>query len=77
VTGVRRILSGDDLQDAQWIVLEGYIDGCPQVTTRRSINTSALVSGDLSLETEKAKLIADVNDNYARYLAVQQALSQI
>jgi hypothetical protein len=74
VTGVRRILSGDDLQDTQWIVLEGYIDGCPQVTTRRSISTSALVSGALSLEAEKAQLIADVNDNYARYLAMQAAL---
>ena len=77
MTKVRRILSGDDLQDAQWVVLEGYVDGCPQVTTRRSINTAALVSGDLSLDTEKAKLMADVDDNYSRYLAVQAQLSQI
>lgn len=74
---VRLITSGDALQDAQWVVLEGYVDGCPQVTTRRSINTAALVSGALSLDAEKAQLMADVDDNYTRYLAVQIALQQI
>jgi hypothetical protein len=74
---VKRVLLGDDHDDAKWLVLEGSIDGIPQATKRRSINTAALVSGDLDIETEKAQLIADVEEYQARYLALQEALKSL
>lgn len=74
---VKRVLLGNDHDDTKWLVLEGAIDGCPQVTKRRTINTAALVSGDLDLATEKAQLIADVEEYYARYQAVQTALQEL
>lgn len=74
---VKRVLIGNDHDDAKWIVLEGSIDGCPQVTKRRTINTAALVSGDLTLADEKAQLIADVEEYYARFQAVQTALADL
>jgi hypothetical protein len=74
---VRRILIGNDHDDTKWIVLEGFIDGIPQVTKRRTINTAALVSGHLTLEGEKAQLIADVEEYYTRFMAVQVALKDL
>lgn len=74
---VKRVLLGNDHDDSKWVVLEGSIDGCPQVTKRRSINTAALVSGDLTLADEKAQLIADVEEYYARFQAVQAALADL
>lgn len=68
---------GNDHDDAKWLVLEGSIDGCPQVTKRRSINTAALVSGDLTIAAEKAALIADVQEYLARYNAVQAAIAEL
>lgn len=74
---VRRVLIGNDHDDTKWLVLEGSVDGCPQVTKRRTINTAALASGDLTLETERTRLIADVQEYYERWEAVQVALSQL
>lgn len=74
---VTRISLGNDHDDAKWIVLQGEIDGIPEVTKRRSINTAGLVSGHLSLDSEKAALIADVEEYHARWLAVQQALQSL
>lgn len=74
---IKRVLIGNDHDDAKWIVLEGSIEGCPQVTKRRTINTAALVSGDLTLVDEKAQLIADVEEYYARFQAVQTALADL
>jgi hypothetical protein len=74
---VKRVLLGDDHDDAKWLVLEGSIDGIPQATKRRSINTAALVSGDLDIETEKAQLVSDVEEYQARYLALQEALKSL
>jgi hypothetical protein len=74
---VRRVPFGNDHDDAKWLVLEGCIEGCPQVTKRRTINTAALADGSLSLEAEKARLIADVEEYYARWQTVQQALTQL
>lgn len=74
---IKRVLIGNDHDDAKWIVLEGSIDGCPQVTKRRTINTAALVSGDLTLADEKAQLIADVEEYHARFQAVQAALADL
>lgn len=74
---VKRILIGNDHDDSKWIVLEGSIEGCPQVTKRRTINTAALASGDLTLTAEKAQLISDVEEYYARFQAVQASLADL
>jgi hypothetical protein len=74
---VKRVLIGNDHDDSKWVVLEGSLEGCPQVTKRRTINTAALVSGDLTLADEKAQLIADVEEYYARFQALQVALTQL
>jgi hypothetical protein len=73
---ITRIESGDPHLDQKFLVLQGEIEGTP-VIKRRSINTAALVSGDLTLEGEKAKLIADVNEYHARWIAVQTALENL
>lgn len=74
---VKHIPSGDAHLDQKWLVLEGSVEGVPQVTKRRTINTSALADGSLTLEAERAKLIADVEEYHARWLAVQKALGQL
>lgn len=74
---IKRVLIGNDHDDQKWIVLEGCIEGCPQVTKRRTINTAALVSGDLTLADEKAKLVSDVEEYYSRYQAIQVALQDL
>ena len=71
---VTRVSLGNEHDDAKWIVLQGEIDGIPEVTKRRSINVAGLVSGALSLDSEKAALIADVEEYAVRWSAVQQAL---
>ena len=71
------VIKSDPHTDQKWLVLQGEIEGLPQVTKRRSINTSALADGSLNIETEKAKLIADVEEYYQRWLAVQDVLNQI
>jgi hypothetical protein len=74
---VQRVLLGNDHDDAKWLVIEGSIEGVPQVTKRRTINTAALASGDLSISIEKALLIADVEEYHDRYLALQDALKDL
>jgi hypothetical protein len=74
---VKRVLIGNDHDDTKWIVIEGSIEGCLQVTKRRTINTSALADGSLTLAAEKAKLIADVEEYHARWIAVQSALEDL
>lgn len=73
---VKHILSGDDHTDQKFLVLEASVEGTP-VVKRRSINTAALVDGTLTLEREKAALIADVTEYHARWLAVQEALKSL
>jgi hypothetical protein len=70
---VTRITS-DPHTDQKWLVLKGEVEGVPEVTKVRSINVAALVSGDLTLEAEKAALVADVEEYLGRYNALQQAL---
>jgi hypothetical protein len=74
---VKRVLIGNDHDDAKWIVLEGSVEGTPQVTKRRTINTAALVSGATTLADEKAALIADVTEYLARYQTIQEALKSL
>lgn len=63
--------------DHTWIVLEGSIEGCPQVTHRRSIHAAALASGGVVLADEKAELTAEVERAYIRWQAVQEALKDL
>jgi len=74
---VKRVMIGNDHDDIKWIVLEGSVEGFPQVTKRRTINTAALVSGDLTLADEKAALIATVEEYLARYKAIQDELNDL
>lgn len=71
---IRRVPGESEHEDQKWLVLEGSIDGHPQLTKRRTINTAALADGSLDLESEKARLIADVEEYHARWLAVQRAI---
>ena len=73
---IKRVASGDDHTDQKWLVLEGTHGDAP-VSKRRSINTAALVSGDLTLEGEVAALTADVEEYAARWVAVQNALKAL
>lgn len=63
---VRRIQLDTEHDNQKWVVLEGYIEGYPQVTKRRSINRAALADGSLTLAAEKAKLVADVEEYFRR-----------
>jgi len=77
VITVKRILIGNDHDDTKWIVLEGSVEGVPQVTKRRTINTAALVSGVTTIADEKAALMADVQEYLDRYQAIQDALNDL
>jgi len=74
---VCRVPFGDEHMDQKFLVLEGSIEGQPQLTKRVTINTSALADGTLVLAGVKAKLVADVEEYYARWQAVQQALQEL
>ena len=74
---VKRVLIGNDHDDTKWIVLEGSVEGIPQVTKRRTINTAALVSGDTTIAAEKEALVNDVTEYLGRYQAVQDALNEL
>lgn len=74
---VKRVSAGSEHLDQKWLVLEGYVEGVPEVTKRRTINTAALVDGSLTLEGERAQLVADVQEYHDRWLAVQEAVKQL
>lgn len=74
---VKRVLIGNNHDDAKWVILEGSIPGVPEVTKRRSINSAALVDGSTTLAAQKAILVADVEEYYARYIAVQEQLKDL
>lgn len=63
-----------DAHDAQkWLRLLGKIEGSPEVTWKtRTVNIAGLVSGRTTVDQEKAKLTADVDEYYARWLALQE-----
>lgn len=74
---VCRIPFGDEHMDQKFLVLEGSIDGMPQLTKRVTINTSALADGTVTIAAVKAKLIADVEEYQARWEAVQRAVAEL
>lgn len=70
VVKVRRVPPADEHEAQKWYVIEGYVEGCPAVTKRDAINIAAIVSGDVSLEARIAKMRADVEEYYQRWLAL-------
>ena len=75
---ITRKLIGNDHDDAKWLVLYACAEGAPECcTVTRSINTAALVSGDESLEAHKASLTLVAEEYYARWIAVQDAVSKL
>ncbi len=69
---VERIPPVDDHDGQKWLRLRGYVTGAPESTWKtRTVNVAALVSGRTTVEAEKAKLSADVEEYYARYLALK------
>lgn len=74
---VSRVVLPSEHENQKWLVLKGEIDGCPEVTKTRSIDTASLASGSLSLDSEKAKLIADVEEYFIRWQAVKQAIQNL
>ena len=69
---IREVPFNDEHLDQKWLVLEGYVDGCPAVTKRRTVNVYALVSGALTLEAEEDKLRATVTEYKARWDELQK-----
>lgn len=74
---ISRVPFNDEHLDQKFLVLQGSIDGMPQLTKTVTINTSALADGSIALADAKAKLIADVLEYQARWDAVQQALTEL
>lgn len=74
---VCRVLFNDEHMDQKYLVLEGAIDGMPQLTKRVTVNTSALADGTIEIAAVKAKLVADVEEYLVRWQAVQQAVAQL
>jgi hypothetical protein len=67
---VKRITPADDHEAQKWLILEGSIDGCPAVTKRDAINVAAIASGAIVLADRVAKMRADVEEYYNRWLAL-------
>ncbi len=74
---LRRVASGDAHMDQKFLVLEGYIEGLPQLTKRVTVNTAALADGSVTLDAVKSKLTADVEEYRDRLRAVEAALMEL
>lgn len=67
----RRVMLSSEHDNQKWYVLEGYVDGVPAVAKRLTIAVTALVSRPELLEQARTKLISDVAEYHANYLALQ------
>lgn len=74
---LRRVPFNDEHLDQKWLVIEGYIDGCPAVTKRVTMDTAALASIPDFYENKVAKLRADVAEYYVRYNAVREKVKDL
>lgn len=72
-----RVPFNDQHMDQKFLVLQGSIDGFPQLTKTVTINASALADGTIALAEVKAKLIADVEEYQANWSAVESALQEL
>lgn len=70
---ITRIPPVDEHDGQKWIRLLGKVDGSPESTWKtRTVNVAALVSGKTTVDAEKAKLTADVEEYYARWVALKE-----
>ena len=67
----RRVMLKTEHENQKWYVLEGYVEGVPAVSKRVTIAVTALASRPALLEQSRTKLIADVTEYHANYLALQ------
>ena len=68
---VKRIVPETEHERQKWYVLEASVEGVPAVTKRVSIAVTAIVARPSLLDEAKAKLVADVTEYHANYLALQ------
>ena len=69
---VERIPPVDEHDGQKWLRLLGKVEGSPESTWKtRTVNVAALVSGKTTVEVERAKLAADVEEYYARWVALK------
>lgn len=68
---ITRIAPVDAHDGQKWLRLLGKVSGSPEVTWKtRTVNVAAIVAGQTTVEQEKAKLRADVEEYYNRWLAL-------
>ena len=70
-----KAISGPD--SGAFLYLSGYIEGVPQVTQTRTVALAALASGALTVEGEKAALIAAVEQAWTNWNAAQAAIASL
>ena len=68
---IKRVELPTEHENQKFLVLEGSVEGSPELTKRRVINSAALASGALLLADEVAALRADVAEYYERWMTVQ------
>jgi hypothetical protein len=68
---IRRVMLKTEHENQKWLVLQGSVEGVPAVTKTASIAMSAYVSRPAILDETRIKLIADVQEYHANYLALQ------
>ena len=74
---LRRIQLDTEHDNQKFLVIEGYIDGCPAITKRVTMDTAALASIPDFYEIKVAKLKADVAEYFIRWQAVQEAVKKL
>lgn len=68
----RRVMLETDHDNQKWFVYEGFVDGVPAVSKRVSIAVAALVANPGLLESARTKLVSDVTEYHANYLALEK-----
>ncbi len=63
--------------EGAFLYLQGSHQGYPHVTRVRSVALAALASGALTIATEKAALIAEVEQAIINWSAAQAALADL
>lgn len=78
VVTVSRVKPTDVHDGQKAIKLIGKVEGSPEACWKtRTVYVADIVSGRLTLEGEKAKLIADCEEYHDNYVALQVALKDL
>lgn len=67
----RRVMLATEHDNQKWYVLEGYVDGIPAITKRVSVAVAGIVQDPTLVERARSKLVADVTEYHANFLALQ------